>query len=201
MNIQLITKIAFEQLGNEKHMPTREKGYLFYHGQRVARLSLNLKQKLDAKNQINDDILYAGALFHDVGKEEEPHNEVGAQRVRELLKEHVTSAELDEIALIVRGHNMRKKANKYSIAVRIVQDADILDHMGAMNIWLAFHWNAHHEESVEKSLGFYNSAESKEYCARLGKILNFDVSRNIWQERVKFEEQFYNEFAREINGQ
>ena len=75
MDMENIAHIAFDNMARRKANPSREKGYIFYHGQRMAKMAMNLCDKLD----YHDDrrVIYVAALFHDIAKGLNPHNEMG----------------------------------------------------------------------------------------------------------------------------
>ena len=196
MDTGRVTQIAYDQMRSRPY-PEREEGYILYHGQRVAALSLLLNQHMGA--HIDEDILYAGALLHDVGKGLEPHSEMGAVLVQALLKEECTGLEIEEISRIVREHNQRR-SDGCSIQAKIVQDADVLDHVGAMGLWLKLLRNVNHERTIGESMECYASSEVREGIARMRDSLNFDLSRSIFDERVAFEDRFFERFQQEVNG-
>lgn len=77
MDTKLLQEIAFKKMGKLKAHLQREPGHIYYHGLRVAKLSLNLRKMLFSETTEFDDIIYVGALFHDIGKGIEPHEETG----------------------------------------------------------------------------------------------------------------------------
>jgi uncharacterized protein len=169
--------------------PAREPGFVFYHGRRTAQIALKLAGQIDA--QVDRDILYAGALFHDVGKGSNPHNEVGAHMVRDLLGGVCQPEELERICQIVREHNQRRQPNAYAPETRLVQDADLLDHVGPIGPWLTFYWNATHGETIDDALCFFHSEENAHLQESTRNALNLDISVRIFDQRIAFERQFF----------
>ena len=145
MNVQIIVQIAQTEMAGLR-TDTREPGWILYHGQRTGKLAVLLAGKL--KCQIDCDILYTAGLFHDIGKGNDLHNEVGANLTRNLLSGIVTSTELDTICDVIRYHNQREKSDSFSDYVKLVQDADLIDHVGLIDVWMAFYWSGHHGESI-----------------------------------------------------
>lgn len=84
MDIEKINDIAFKTMSKRKSHLKREKGFIYYHCQRVAKVSLNLRKSLFPDKELKDKIIYVGALFHDVTKGIEPHNKTGAHMIRTL---------------------------------------------------------------------------------------------------------------------
>jgi uncharacterized protein len=196
MDIDAITQLAFQRFGAKQTHPDREHGHSFYHGQRVAKLSLTLRRQLFPDDSSQDGVIYAGALFHDAEKGNEPHNETGAALVRELLLAYCSAVELDAVATIVRLHNQRGSVDDRF--VRIVQDADVLDHEGTLGLWLLFTVTASRGESVPHALEFWerqlkhDPAEPK---------LNYTLSRAIFQERLRYFNAVVERLRAEADGQ
>jgi uncharacterized protein len=80
MDIERINQIAYESMAHRKTHQGREPGFILYHGRRTAQIALRLAAQINGA--VDRNILYTGALFHDIGKGTEPHNEAGARIVR-----------------------------------------------------------------------------------------------------------------------
>jgi HD superfamily phosphodiesterase len=86
------------------------------------------------------DLVEAAALLHDIGLvsgERKRHAEVGAEQAASFLRERqlFTAAEIDEIAHAIRLHTTL--GSKMALPA-ILQDADVLDMLGAVGIMRAF---------------------------------------------------------------
>ena len=194
MDIDNITRIARTAMGKRTAPPTREPGWIYHHGIRTAKIALWLREQLGA--EIDPDILYTGALFHDLGKEFEPHNESGVIIAREILKQECTTEELDEIVQIIRFHNQRRKEHDYPPTITIVQDADALDHVGIIDVWMAFYWNGVHRDTFQDHVDYFRSEQNARYRHSLREYLNYDISREEFDRRVAYEDKFFEHFRR-----
>ncbi|MBN1264665.1 MAG: HD domain-containing protein [Anaerolineales bacterium] len=192
MNREQIEQIARSVMLDCKTHKEREPGWIFYHGLRTARIAEDICSLLDLN--IDGDVLFTGALFHDIGKGSKPHNIVGAELTGKLLGTHFDEEELDRICEIVRLHNQRNNGHEYSLEVRVVQDADLLDHVGPINSWLAFYWSGTHNETIEDHVSFITSEETEQERERLRSQLNFDVSVRMYDERILWEDRFFETF-------
>lgn len=83
---------------------------------------------------------------------------------------------------------------------RLVQDADVLDHTGPMEVWLGFWWDATHEMTIDDRLQYYHSEEHSRYRTAMRNALNFDVSIGIYEQRLEFERAFFAELERVSRG-
>jgi uncharacterized protein len=199
MNIENINEIAIRSMMRRKSHLQREKGFIYFHCQRVAKLSINLRRCLFPAEETKDDVMYVGALFHDLTKGIEPHNETGAQLVKTILSNECTAKEIEEISEIIQLHNSRKQVDQ-QYYISLVQDADILDHFGSMEIWLKFMYSAHVDENVFDAIRLWESEEHKQYLMKSRESLNFDKSKEIFDKKLEFELGFQKRFSLECNG-
>lgn len=200
MDLQKVEQIALKTMSRRKSHLQRERGFIYYHCSRVASMSLQLRKRLFPERTGHDDCIYAGALFHDVTKGIEPHHETGAHMVRQLLKEACSESELELVSEIVFLHNRRKVEDQPYYA-KIVQDADILDHFGSLNIWLKFQYSAAQEENVFDAIQLWESDEHKHYIEESRDALNFELSRQLFDQKIEFEKRFQTRFTLECNGE
>ena len=194
-----LLSIAKESMSERKAQPTREFGYLLHHGQRVAALSLTLCQRLNPTAPIDLEVLFAAALFHDVGKCIGSHAETGAKLATGLLQDTCSPDELAQIAFLINQHNKRNQPD-LPLAAHILQDADVLDHFGTQNIWLCFFHSAHSERSPQDTLDYYHSEENKRYLESCRALLNLDIARDAYDQRLIFEQAFIKRFGDELVG-
>ncbi|HEY3379677.1 MAG TPA: GNAT family N-acetyltransferase [Armatimonadota bacterium] len=199
LNKQRIHEIAQKTMGKRKGLLTREVGYLLHHGQRVATLARNLCAQVECGHTVEQDILYTAGLFHDVGKGIEPHAETSAALAQQLLQDVCTPDECAQIASLIQRHNTRGDV-KQPLAVHILQDADILDHIGAQSIWLCFTFNAYTKKGPVGALAYYMSDDNQRVQQRWRTLLNLEVAREVFDQRMTIERQFMQRFAEEMAG-
>jgi uncharacterized protein len=192
MDRERIERIAQENMAQHR-FGAREPGYILYHGRRTAQIAFELADLTG--NAINRDLLYVGAWFHDIGRGAEAHNEAGARMVRALLDGVCAPDELDAIADLVLKHCLRENP-AYGLEVKLLQDADLLDHIGPIALWRALYWSATHEETIGDALRSYHSEERARSRSWMRGALNFPVSVRIFDERTAFEETFYSALER-----
>lgn len=179
----------------------REKGWCLAHGKRTARLAINLRKKLFPGNAASDDIIYTAALFHDIGKQHENHEKAGAVIARNLLSEYITTEEADEIEYIISHHNAYKADKSgFTDNLKLVQDADIIDHQGAVFIWISMHMAAEKDLSVENCIEMFREYDKPDNILRNGGLLNFDLSKKIINARYEYERGFFKKLCEEQKG-
>jgi len=181
--------------------PAREKGYTFHHGLRTAGLALRLGEQISKPLEVSEALLFVAAMFHDVGKGQEPHNHSGAAVAARLLADELAGDEIEAAGRIIREHNRRKNNRRCWLASKIVQDADLLDHFGAHGVWLCLHYSASRGRTDAQTLKFYNSPENRAYQVKSRKALNFEVSRLAFDRRMSVERQLMDRLAAEAEGE
>ena len=191
MDMTQLDQVARTALLARVEHPTREPGWLYHHGCRVGKLACWLADQIAAA--VDRETLYAGALLHDVGKGRDPHNETGAALTHTLLTPFVPPADVETICTLVRHHNLRGNPQD-SPAVKLVQDADILDHVGPVGTWLAFYWSGAQHETFDQHAAFILGAENAAYRAKLRSLLNFDSARTAFDRRIRYEDNFFRTF-------
>ncbi|MGI6570942.1 MAG: HD domain-containing protein [Caldicoprobacterales bacterium] len=199
MDLQRIRELAYEHLGNRKAHLEREKGFIYYHGQRVARIAVTLRKMILPDEDSRDEVLTVAAYFHDIAKGIEPHNEYGAVLAREVLKDYCDPQQLEEIAQLIHLHKIFDKSSKQPELAKILQDADILDHFGTIEIWMNFQYSAFLDEPIENSVNFYQG-EFDSHAGRIGKLLNYELSRQIYREKIAFVKSFADRMKIESEG-
>ena len=192
MDVAEVERIARAQMETRKEHDAREPGWIYHHGLRTARIALELAELLGS--EIDREVVYAGALFHDVGKGSEPHNVRGAELTGKLMASCFGKAELALVCQIVEYHNRRQESKEHAKSVRIVQDADLVDHVGPVGPWLAFYWSGTHGETAHDHVRFITGEENERFRRGMREGLNFDVSLRMFDERVRWEDEFYKTF-------
>lgn len=199
MQRQRAIELARDAMVNRRTMAERETGYIFHHGLRVSKLSLSLADAVDEQVDVSREVLEIGALLHDVGKGRPSHHEAGASLVPAILEDVCDPEEIEQVAGLVRMHNRRDR-RRCSVAQRVVQDADMLDHFGAQNVWLAFHWNAAHDDPPEEWVTYYLGEQNRTYTDAARAALNFSASIDAFERRLTVEQRFLDDFRRELRG-
>jgi uncharacterized protein len=193
MNIAAIDQIAYEKMSSATDRDNCEPGCLYYHGRRTGNIALELAKQ--ARLNVEEDIMYIGALFHDVARGTEPHNEVGAQLVEKLLRKHCSRDELQKISNIVSLHDQLDGVD-LPVEVKLVQDANLLDHVGLMWLWRSFYWCGRTSgtfDNLSESIGYIKGGY---YRAEMRGFLNFKQSIREFKRRANIQDEFVTEFRR-----
>lgn len=200
MDFIRLEQLAENYMKNRRFQKYREPGCVYYHGQRVAKGVVQLR-RLVTDNDSHDDILRCAALFHDIAKGMKPHSHFGALLTRDILKDELTPYEMDEVCRLIQAHGDRRPAKEFhDMWVWLIQDADVLDHVGACGIWLSTNHSAYRQKPVSDLVDWYESgfdAEIEKYRERL----NLTVSEAILNSKADFERQFMRRLIVESTGE
>lgn len=199
MDYEALDHLAARLMAKRKPHAQRERGSIYFHGQRVSRGVIQLRKLVTSDNS-HDPYLRVAGLFHDVGKGMEPHAHIGAVLMKELLRPYMAPDEVDEVVRLIDVHDDRKPdSDKHDLPVRLLQDADLLDHFGTQEIWMCFSYYATHERGVSEALDFYRN-DYKKSVNRQRKLLNFEESRRIFEEKYRFQRDFIKRLKVESEG-
>ncbi len=194
MDIEQIEAVAETEMASRQDHGFREPGWILYHGRRTGKIALHLADRLAA--DVDGDGLYVAGLFHDVGKGSERHNDVGAARTRELLDGLVPAETLEALCETIRVHNQRKAADDYSDITKLVQDADLLDHVGCIDVWMALYYSGSQGQSIQDHLAWFRGEECREFRHYMRTHLNFDLSLELFDQRIQSADRFFTELHR-----
>lgn len=194
VDLTRINKIAEEYMRGHEDKNGREQGWIYFHGVRTAKIALRLSSECGL--EADRDVLWIAGLFHDIAKNQERHNERGADLAEELLKDHCPADLLERIVRTVRHHNQRKKSDSFPVEERIIQDADLIDHCGHIGVWVVFYLHGSHRESFDDHAAYFQSDKQLGWRNYMQSHLNFAESKRILDERLRFEDAFFKEFRR-----
>lgn len=201
MNLSVIKQTAEKLMIDRSAHAERERGSIFYHGERVANTAIILRKIILPDDTSHDDKLTVASWFHDIGKGIEPHAKYGAALTKVTLKDCCEPEEVSAIIELIEYHcNRSPKSNTYTEYVKLIQDADMIDHYGTFTIWMDIFYSAYKNKSIEQT-AFYNETEWKEHCQGNRALLNYKISQEIFDEKIKFVNEFYSRLRIEGQGE
>lgn len=200
MDREAVYTLAKQLMEGSRAHPGRERGYILHHGLRVAREAIDLNRCLGLG--ADDELLWAAGLFHDAGKGLEPH----WLSSRALVMEHLaplagSPATLEAVAYLVRYHAKRSDPALLTPELRLLQDADILDHRGCMQIWLAIGGAVASGGEPGQVAEEWSGQLRRKRRDEFRQMLHFEESRQRFDRRLALEMDFYAALNAEIAGQ
>jgi uncharacterized protein len=98
-------------------------------------------------------------------------------------------------------HCYRKpENNKYPDYVKIIQDADLLDHFGTYETWMNIQYQAHTNGSINSLIEYYTKNHSI-HVDKHRKLLNYELSKKVYDEKITFEKTYYERLKKEGLGE
>ncbi|KKT97075.1 MAG: hypothetical protein UX00_C0018G0005 [Microgenomates group bacterium GW2011_GWB1_45_17] len=182
--------------------------YRYIHGVRTMKackkilLTPELREKRVRKLE-----LFVAALFHDIGKvvhieadgtlqgdrsnDPESHEEIGARIVGDYIKGVIPDEGVQLVSDIIRESQNPKLA---LIETKILNDADVLDSIGLINVWRMFTYSGKKARSLEYTLKYYKDTSVD---ASRKEKLYFSLTKKVASERRRRLERFIREFEKE----
>ncbi len=188
--------LAASLMKDRKAHAMRETGFIYWHGRRTAKCVITLRKRTISDDS-HDNALRIAAMFHDVGKGIEPHAESSAALAAEFLKPLLPSSLVEEVARLICEHNNHQNPD---IFVKLLQDADVLDHFGSLEVGLAFQYGAYSEQGMQATLAWYQK-DFDAYIVRVHTRLRLPVSHEILDEKVAFTHAFVRRLEKEMAGE
>ncbi|WP_153395015.1 HD domain-containing protein [Chryseobacterium vaccae] len=193
-----------------------EAGHDWYHIERVWKLS----KKIAATEDCNHDVVELSALLHDIA-DPKFHNgdETIAPKIsRAFLEEQKVPEEvIEQVLFIIRNISFKNRAEipaNPPIELKIVQDADRIDAIGAIGIGRTFNFggyknNPMYDPEIKPDLGMTKDQYKKsngttinhfyEKLLLLKDMMNTETGKKLAQERHDFMQAFLDQFYKEWN--
>ncbi len=197
-----------------------EGGHDWFHTQRVFKNTL-----LIAKDEKVDILVVSlGALLHDVA-DAKFHNgdeEVGPEKAREFLQSmKLPGKTINQVVAIVKHSSFKDSLDRStarkrkSRELKVVQDADRLDAMGAIGIARAFNYGGYKNRPLyDPDIPPKLNMSKEEYKKSMGPTINHfyekllllkdgmqtTAGKRLAEERHQFMLSFLEQFYREWNG-
>jgi len=167
--------------------------YRYFHALRVLKLANEIVQKENLTNEINLDLLWVLAIFHDIGHNDELlskeeikandrtkdiyDNQLFARYVYPLIDENKL---LEELKLVVNDFSKREFKKLES---RVVKDADDLDEIGLLNFWRMGVYAGKYHLDPQDSIDYFYQHDLSNKQQMVDKLF-FDFSKKIAEQRM-----------------
>lgn len=193
-----------------------ESGHDWFHIERVWKLSLKIQEKEGGDKLV----IELAALLHDIA-DPKFHNgdeTIASRIVNEFLTEQkVDSETIEKVIFIIENMSFKNRNDapeNLPLELKIVQDADRLDAIGAIGIARTFNFggyknNLMYHPDIEPKLNQSKEEYKKsngttinhfyEKLLLLKDLLNTETAKEIAEHRHQFMLQFLDEFYKEWN--
>jgi HD superfamily phosphodiesterase len=161
----------------------------------------------ESKDISQDDMLLTrlAAILHDIGRihRKEGHALLGRDIVRDWLAANQTVAnavkDLDKLLYLIENHS-DKKSDESDYCAKVLKDADLLDEIGVMSIFMTSNWfdrnNPYFFNLIHERVGGFEM----EFCHKTFKLLKTETAKSVLEEKRKFIELFNNQLKDELYG-
>jgi len=182
--------------------------YRYIHGVRTMKACEKILSTPELRGkQIRKLELFVAALFHDIGKvvhiepdgtlqgdrskDPESHEEIGARIVGTYITGVVPDKSVQLVSDIIRESQNPKLV---LTETKILNDADVLDSIGLINVWRMFTYSGKKARSLESTLE-YCKTTSKDVSRR--EKMYFSLTKKVARRRRLKLENFIREFEKE----
>lgn len=150
-------------------------------------------------------LIRLAAILHDVGRvhTREGHALLGRNIVEQWLKKNSYVSQVigdtKKLLKLIESHS-NKEQDEEDYCLKVLKDADILDEIGAMSIFMASNWINKGDPYFFQLL--YNRLDIFEmnFCEECFKLLNTDAGKEILEEKKNFIAQFNSGLKEELYG-
>lgn len=193
-----------------------EAGHDWYHIERVWKLS----KKIAQTENCNLEVVELSALLHDIADPKfHAGNETLALKISQdfLENQNVSNAIIEQVLFIIQNISFKNRGEApkdLPIELKIVQDADRLDAIGAIGIARTFNFggfrnNLMYHPEIPPKLNMTKEEYKKnegttinhfyEKLLLLKDLMNTEKGKELAQERHDFMQKFLDEFYKEWN--
>lgn len=186
----------------------------FYHLLRVKNNAFRIAREM----KYDEDILFAGALLHDIGyknngDQSQHHHLFGIKIAKVWLRElNFPQEKITDVLEIIRLHDNFSWGHDHEptshIETKIIQDADRIDAIGAIGIARLAHffgekgWPIYSPAGIPKTkkvlLNHSLLDQLQRSALKIWPNLNFPISKKMAKKRYQFIQKFYRELNKEI---
>lgn len=189
-----------------KHPWRKNWEFVIMHSLRVEEY---VKKILAGENHIlsDDEVLLTrlAAILHDIGRIErrEEHALIGRNIVGEWLINNPSIAEeigdFERLLYLIERHSNKKDGDE-DFCLKVLRDADVLDEIGVMSIFMASSW-------IDKDNPYFfnllfDRVQDKEitFCKNGFQFLETETSKRILNDKMEFIKLFNNQLKDELSG-
>lgn len=188
------------------HSWRKDLKHVILHSYRVYSIAMKIieieRERLSKEEIL---IIQLSAILHDIGKGEvmEEHAAKGAEIVEAWLCENpdinLTFEDRKRIVNIIRDHSNKENIED-DLCSAILKDADVLDEIGALSIFMASNRIDKHDPYFFNYLKERLETFELVYCDEKMKNLKTEAAKKILREKVEFIKGFIAQLEFEIEG-
>jgi len=188
------------------HPWRRDSNFIVLHSLRVYNYAMKISKAME--DELTEEeffIIQLAAILHDIGKADvlTDHAKRSAEIVHQWLSNNVdikgNIKNVDRLLSIIQEHS-NKDGEENDICAAILKDADTLDEIGALSIFMASSWIDRQSPFFFNDLLHRIETYEFNYCDKQMKRLNTFYGKKLLQDKVGFIKAFNNQLSSEIEG-
>lgn len=188
----------------------RDWRFVVHHSLRVESYAIKILEGegMDI-NERESLLIRTAAVLHDTGRldgvddHSDEHGRCGAQIVEKWLLENgnmgFSPQEKDRLLHMISVHS-EKDTRENEIGVMILKDADILDEIGAISIFMSSYRIDNNDSNFLNNLSDRLKSYEIKFCNRQMDRLNTYTAKKILSEKKQFIENFIQQLDLELDG-
>lgn len=189
-----------------KHPWRKDSNFVIMHSFRVEAYTIKiLEEEGNSLSEAEKTVIKMAAVLHDIGRIErrENHAAISKNIVQAWLDENSYISrqikDTEKLLNIIKSHSDKDEPEK-DLACAIIKDADILDEIGVLSIFMSSNWIDRESpfffnELLDRLKGFEIS-----FCYKQMARLNTEAARKILSDKMKFIQQFNEQLELELEG-
>ncbi|QIB26466.1 HD domain-containing protein [Caloranaerobacter azorensis] len=203
----LITYLKGKKYTNETNYPWRKDWeFVVYHSFRVESYVMKIlkgeKQKISSEEV---ELLRIAAILHDIGRfdDRQQHAKVGAEIVKGWLDENYKISsqikDVEKLLYMIETHSDKEKYED-DFCCKVLKDADILDEIGVLSIFMAANRVDNNSPFFFDQLLDRVRKFEIDFCDRKMLKLKTSTAKEILKKKKDFIISFTNQLEDELDG-
>jgi uncharacterized protein len=201
----LISYLRGKEATDDRRYPWKESWeYIIHHSFRVESYAVELIEKEGDISEPDVLLIRTAAILHDIGSldDRKKHAKVGANIVKSWTlnkKVFEDTFSMKELYSLIAGHQ-KKDPKERDKRMAILCDADLLDGIGAMSIFMMAHKASPEVHDYPKQVMEIIHSEGYDFLTKKRGKLATKTGKELFEEKAGFVEQFYKQLKLELRG-
>jgi HD superfamily phosphodiesterase len=180
--------------------------FVALHSFRVEAYVIKLLE-MERHNLSQDEIILTrlAAILHDIGRiqQREDHAILGGNIVADWIQSnnafHASNIECNRLLYLIEKHSNKEEKDE-DYCLRILKDADILDEIGIISIFMASSWIDRGNPYFFSLLNQRVENREIEFCNEAYGLLNTESAKEILLQKKEFIDKFCSQLHEELDG-
>ena len=194
-----------QRVTETKHSWRKDWQFAVLHSLRVESYAVKILAREHhslSENEVT--LLRLAAILHDLarmGEDVRNHARLGAETAEPWLRSqpNLTGGDIERVLEMIADHS-NKQVKEQNFSKAVLKDADVLDEIGIMSIFMAGNWLDHSSPFFFYDLRQRLIEHEIPFCDKQLSILNTDGAREILSEKKAFIENFITQLTDEVQA-